>query len=54
MNDEEDVNRTWEHIKENIKYSAKESLGLHELNQNKPCFDEECLGFLNQMKRAKM
>ena len=41
---EEDVNRTWEHIKENIQISAKESLGLHELNQNKPWFDE-CLGF---------
>jgi len=44
-NDDEDVNRTWEKIKENIKTSAKESLGLHELKQNKPWFDEECLGF---------
>jgi hypothetical protein len=44
-NDEEDVNRTWENIKENIKTSAKESLGLHELRQHEPCFDEECLGF---------
>ena len=26
----EDVNRTWENIKENIQTSAKESLGLHE------------------------
>ena len=53
MNNEEDVNRTWEHIKENIQTSAKESLGRHELNQNKPRFDEECLGFLDQRKRAK-
>jgi len=45
VNDEEDVNRTWENIKENIQTSAKESLGLHELKQNKPWFDEECLGF---------
>ena len=29
-------------IKENIKNSAKESLGLHELKQHKPWFDEEC------------
>ena len=36
VNEEEDVNRTWEHIKENIQTSAKETLGLHELNQNKP------------------
>ena len=52
--DDEDVNRTWENIKENIKTSAKESLGLHELKQHKPWFDEECLGFLDQRKRAKM
>jgi len=36
VNDEEDVYRTSEYIKENIQTSAKESLGLHELNQNKP------------------
>jgi len=45
LNDDEDVNRTWENIKESIQTSAKGSLGLHELNQNKPWFDEECLGF---------
>jgi len=38
-NDEEDVNRTWENIKENNQTLAKESLGLHELKQNKPWFD---------------
>ena len=31
-----DVDRAWENIKENIKISAKESLGLHELKQHKP------------------
>ena len=54
LNDDEDVNRTWENIKENIQTSAKQSLGLHELKQNKPWFDEDCLGFLDQRKRAKM
>jgi hypothetical protein len=54
LSDDEDVDRTWENIKENIRTSAKESLGLHELMQNKPWFDEECLGFLGQRKRAKM
>jgi len=34
LNDEEDVNRTWENIKENIQTSVKESLGLHELKQH--------------------
>jgi len=45
FNDDEDVNRTWENIKENMRVSAEESLGLHELKQNKPWFDEEYLGF---------
>jgi len=54
LTDDEDVDRTWENIKENIETSAKERLGLHELKQNKPWFDEECLGFLDQTKRAKL
>jgi len=29
LNDDEDADRTWEKIKENIQTSAKESLGLH-------------------------
>jgi hypothetical protein len=41
FNDDEDVNRTWENIKENIQTSAKESLGLQEFKQNKPWFDEQ-------------
>ena len=53
-NDDEDVNRTWENIKKHIQTPPKESLGLHELKQNKPWFDEECLGFLDQRKRTKM
>ena len=47
LNDGEDVNRAWENIKENIKTSAKESLGLHELKQHKLSLDEEYLGFLD-------
>ena len=37
-----------------IQTSAEESLGLHELKQNKPWFDEERLGLLDQRKRTKM
>ena len=54
LNVDEDVNRVWENIKENIKTSAKESLGLHEWKQHKPQFDKECVYFLNQRKQAKM
>ena len=54
LKDYEGVNRTWENIKENIKTSAKESPGLHELKQHKPWFDEECLSSLDQRKRVKI
>ena len=40
LNDNEDINRAWENIKENIKTPSKESLGLQELKQHKPWFDE--------------
>ena len=52
--DDDDINRNWENIKENIQTSAKERVGLDEFKQNEPWFDEECLGFLDQRKRAKI
>jgi len=39
---------------ENIKTSTKESLGLYDMKQHKPWFDEECLPFLDQRKQANM
>ena len=45
LTDSKDINRAWGNIEENIKTSAKDSLGLQELKQHKPWFDEECLGF---------
>ena len=54
LSEDEDIKWAWENIKENIKTSAKESLRLHELKQHKLWFDEECLGFLDQRKQAKM
>ena len=45
LSDSKDINSAWENIKENIRTSAKENLGLPELKQHKPWFDEECLGF---------
>jgi len=32
----------------NIQTSAKEVLGLDEFKQDTPCFDEECLVFLER------
>ena len=53
LNGDENVNRAWENIKENIKFSTKESLGLHEWKQHKPWFDKECVDFLDRESRLK-
>jgi hypothetical protein len=42
-----------ETIRENIKISAKESLGYYEPKQHKPGFDEGCSELLDQRKQAK-
>ena len=54
LNVDKDVKRASENIKESIKTSAKESLGLHKLKRQKPWFDKECLDFVDQRKQAKM
>ena len=54
LSDNQEKNRAWENIKENIKTSAKDSLCLQELKQHKPWFDDECLGFLDQRNQDKM
>jgi len=54
LNDSQDINRAWGNIKENIKISAKEGMGLYELKSHKPWFDEERLGILYQRKYVKM
>jgi len=41
-------------MKENIKISAKEGLGLYELKHYRPWFDEEHLCFLDQRQQAQM
>jgi len=53
LSDGKDKNRAWENIKENIKTSAKERVGLHELKLHKPWFDDEFLGFLDQGSSLK-
>ena len=54
VSEDEDINRGWKSIKENTKTSATGILGMHEMKQHKPWFDEECLGILDQRKQAKM
>ena len=54
VSEDKDINMAWESIKENIKISATESLGMHEMEQHKPWIDEECLRILDQKKQAKI
>jgi hypothetical protein len=54
VNDSEDIKWAWENIIENIKISAKETLGLYRQKQHKPWFDEECSQVLGQRKQVKM
>jgi hypothetical protein len=44
----------WEMIQQNIKISAKESLGYYELKKNKPCLDEGSSKLSDQRKQAKL
>jgi hypothetical protein len=52
--DNVDLNRAWENIRENIKTSAQESLGHYELQQRKPWFDDECSKLIHRRKHAKL
>ena len=54
VNDSDDINRAWENIKENIKFSAKETLDMYGRKKHKQWFIEECSQFLGQRKQAKI
>jgi hypothetical protein len=51
---EVELNSARETIRENIKISAKESLGYFELKKHKEWFDVGCSKLLDQKKRAKL
>jgi hypothetical protein len=52
--DSGDINRAWYNIRENIKSSAKESLGYCESRHRKQWFDEECSKLIDRRKQAKL
>jgi hypothetical protein len=54
LDTEVEINSAWETIRENIKISAKESLGYYELRKHIPWFDEGCSKLLDQRKQAKL
>jgi hypothetical protein len=54
LSTEVEINSAWETIRENIKISAKDSLGYFELRKHKTWFDEGCSRLLDQRKEAKL
>jgi hypothetical protein len=54
FDDNVDMNRACENIRENIKTSAKVSLGHYELQQHKPWFDDKCSTLIDRRKQAKL
>jgi hypothetical protein len=54
FDDNGDINKAWETIRENTIISAKESIGLCESKSYKPWFDEECLKLVDLRKQAKL
>jgi hypothetical protein len=48
LEDSGDINRAWDHIRENIKISAQESLDYCEPKHRKPWFVEECSKLVDQ------
>jgi hypothetical protein len=54
LDTEVEINSAWETIRENIKISAKESLGYFEKKKHKKWFDEGRSELLDQRKQAKL
>ena len=48
------VDDTWINIRDSIKASAKEKVGVLETNRNKPWFDQECSELANKRKQTKL
>jgi hypothetical protein len=54
LEDNGDINRLLDNIRENIKISAQQGLGYRESEHHKPWFDEECSKLVDQRKQAKL
>jgi hypothetical protein len=54
LDTEVEINSAWETISENIKISAKDSIGYFEFKKHKSWFDEGCSKLLDQRKQAKL
>jgi len=51
---QQSVDDTWVNIRDSIKASAKEKVGVLETNTNKPCSDEEFSELAIKRKQTKL
>jgi hypothetical protein len=54
LDDNGDINRAWETVRENIKISAEEGIRLCKSKSYKTWFDEKCLKLVDQKKQAEL
>jgi hypothetical protein len=54
LEDNGEINRTWDAIRENIKISTKDCISHCEAKCHKPWFDEECSEFVDRRKQADL
>jgi hypothetical protein len=54
LEDNGDINRAWDGIRENINISAKMCIGHCEAKRHRPWFNEECSKFVDRRKQAKL
>jgi hypothetical protein len=54
LEDNGNINRTWDAIRKNIKISAKECISHCEAKRHKPWFDKECSKLGDRRKQAKL
>jgi hypothetical protein len=54
LEDNGDINRVWDNVRENIKISVQESLGYCELKHRKQWFGGECSKLFDRRKKAKL
>jgi predicted metallo-beta-lactamase superfamily hydrolase len=54
LEDNGDINRAWDAIRENIKISARECISHCGAKHHKPWFDKECSKLVDRRKEAKL
>jgi hypothetical protein len=54
LDNDVDINRAWQTVRDNIKISVKYRVGYYKLKKNKPWFDEGCSKLLDPRKQVKL